>query len=503
MLRTQKIVGSLLAILLSSCAAITSKKGSDELSLTSEPSGATVYLNGAEIGTTPYTFKYSSDLGMAVQFELRMEGYRSVHASSVVSRNRTALLGDALLLGIPYIVDARHPGMYRFGNKALHVSMYKEPKSEQETLDLPVTMMRVEHSANNIGKLGARRLLVSAIEGYDLRNPEGLGHTVARGMKGGWANAMSVRSGTKRGDEAIRKAKVEVRATLKNIEVAGTEKSKKAYGTVTSTVVYAFYSGLMKDSVLFTVQRTSTLAVNGESPRSLVNMAVEDNARRLMEDEGLYEKVKEAYGAGLSASKGDVLVLAKPVGIAYATRREMMTALSRGVVTLETSKGHGSGFVITNDGYILSNAHVVKDERTVKVRFEQGYTLNGTVVKVNVDTDIALVKVDANELPALEVGDDAELVLGEDIYAIGTPLDSKLGQSVTRGVLSGRREIDGRTYLQTDVSISPGNSGGPLIDGQGKVVGIATLKLSGRGVEGIGFGVPISTALDMLNISWQ
>ncbi|MCB0770782.1 MAG: trypsin-like peptidase domain-containing protein, partial [Flavobacteriales bacterium] len=79
-------------------------------------------------------------------------------------------------------------------------------------------------------------------------------------------------------------------------------------------------------------------------------------------------------------------------------------------------------------------------------------------------------------------------------------VDANLGQSVSRGVLSGKREIEGRTYIQTDVTINPGNSGGPLIDETGAVVGIATMKISGRGLEGLGFGVPISVALEMLNI---
>ena len=124
------------------------------------------------------------------------------------------------------------------------------------------------------------------------------------------------------------------------------------------------------------------------------------------------------------------------------------------------------------------------------------------MVKVNKDFDVALVKVAGNDLPALSIGDDEAVQLGEELFAIGTPLDEQLGQSVTRGIMSGRREIEGRKYLQTDVSINPGNSGGPLIDGDGKVVGIATMKVKATGVEGIGFGVPISTALEMLNIEF-
>jgi serine protease Do len=125
------------------------------------------------------------------------------------------------------------------------------------------------------------------------------------------------------------------------------------------------------------------------------------------------------------------------------------------------------------------------------------------VIKVNRDFDVALVKVAGNDLPALSIGDDTALQLGEELYAIGTPLDKELGQTVTRGIMSGRREFEGRSFLQTDVSINAGNSGGPLIDEAGKVVGVATLKIAETGVQGIGFGVPVGKALEMLNIGFD
>jgi S1-C subfamily serine protease len=124
------------------------------------------------------------------------------------------------------------------------------------------------------------------------------------------------------------------------------------------------------------------------------------------------------------------------------------------------------------------------------------------VVKVNRDFDLCLLKVQASDIAAMAIGDDKTLLLGEELYAIGTPLGLELGQSVSRGIMSGRREIEGRQYLQTDVSINPGNSGGPLIDENGQVVGVATLKISGKGLEGLGFGVPISVALEMLNVKF-
>jgi len=229
---------------------------------------------------------------------------------------------------------------------------------------------------------------------------------------------------------------------------------------------------------------------------------MQDAARQLLDEEGLYDRIAAATITGRERSKGEVIQLARPSTISFTDRNAMIPALVKGVVTVEMKDGHGSGFLITNDGHIITNAHVVGTGATAKVRFEQGFSLDGQVVKVNRDFDLALIKVPGNDLPALALGNDADLQLGQELYAIGTPLDKSLGQTVTRGILSGRREIEGCKYLQTDVPINPGNSGGPLIGADGKVMGVATLKIKAAGVEGIGFGVPITTALEMLNIEF-
>jgi S1-C subfamily serine protease len=215
------------------------------------------------------------------------------------------------------------------------------------------------------------------------------------------------------------------------------------------------------------------------------------------------ERVAAVYGSALLLSKGAGVELTRPKPIPYNSRKEMLSSLVKAVVTVMDDMGHGSGFLVANDGYIITNEHVVGAAALVKVKFEQGFTLDAQVVKTNKDFDLALLKVQATDLPALTAGDDARLVVGEELFAIGTPLDTKLGQTVTRGILSGRRELDGRSYLQTDVPINPGNSGGPLLDEDGKVVGVATLKISGKGLEGLGFAVPISVAYEMLNITWK
>ncbi|MBL0045383.1 MAG: trypsin-like peptidase domain-containing protein [Flavobacteriales bacterium] len=238
-----------------------------------------------------------------------------------------------------------------------------------------------------------------------------------------------------------------------------------------------------------------------EPPSSVLNGAIRDAAHQMIDEEGLQARLSKVFNDGLVRSKGSVVEIVRPSPIVFSGRKDMLASLVKAVVTVKTKEGHGSGFLIASDGYIITNAHVVGDQSKVSIKFNQGFTLDGQVVKVNRDFDLALIKTPGSDLPALTLGDDAQLLIGEELFAIGTPLDEQLGQTVTRGIMSGKREFEGRTFLQTDVSINRGNSGGPLIDEEGKVVGVATLKVQETGVQGIGVAVPVGKMLEMLNIS--
>ncbi len=348
--------------------------------------------------------------------------------------------------------------------------------------------------------IGTRRISTTSKEMADLGHTEWCTSSLLRGVKGRWADAAGARPGTQAGDERIRRAKFHLQPTLKALRIDVDERKGRVDGTVELDMLWSFISAFRKDSVLFSVPKTTRVPVNDLPLREIITAPLEVAARQLLEDITVHEALTKAFNAGLVASKGDVVELKTPVPITFTGRKDMLGALVKGVVTLETSDGHGSGFMITNDGHLLTNAHVVGEDSKVKVRFEQGFALDGQVLKVNRDFDLALVYVPGTDLPAIALGDDAQLQLGEEIFAIGTPLDKQFGQTVTRGIMSGRREIEGRSYLQTDVRINPGNSGGPLIDEGGRPVGVATLKITASGVEGIGFGVLINKALEMLNI---
>ncbi|MEN3190185.1 MAG: Do family serine endopeptidase [Atribacterota bacterium] len=171
-------------------------------------------------------------------------------------------------------------------------------------------------------------------------------------------------------------------------------------------------------------------------------------------------------------------------------------------------KGTGSGFIINQEGYILTNEHVVHKADKIKVSLPDGREFDGKVVGSDVTTDMAIVKIQADHLPTVTLGDSDELRVGEIVIAIGNPYG--LQQTVTMGVVSAKdrsipTEIDGhiyRNFIQTDTAINPGNSGGPLLNTKGEVVGINTAIIPYA--QGIGFAIPINMAKrnieDLINL---
>lgn len=172
---------------------------------------------------------------------------------------------------------------------------------------------------------------------------------------------------------------------------------------------------------------------------------------------------------------------------------------NRGYVPRETNS-LGSGFVISKDGYILTNHHVVNNASEIVVKLKDRRELVAKLVGSDESTDVALLKVEAKELPVVQIGVPEQLQVGEWVLAIGTPFGFE--QSVTAGIVSakGRSLPDGNyvPFIQTDVAINPGNSGGPLFNMQGKVVGINSQIYSrSGGYMGLSFAIPIDVAMNV------
>jgi len=166
------------------------------------------------------------------------------------------------------------------------------------------------------------------------------------------------------------------------------------------------------------------------------------------------------------------------------------------VVSIATTNGSsGSGFVVNSDGYLITNRHVVGTARRVRVKFSTGREVEGAVLRCADAVDLALVKIDVGNLPTARLGDSRKAKQGDAVIAIGSPMG--LDHSVTKGIISAtKREYKGQDYLQTDAALNPGNSGGPLANTGGEVIGINTMLMSDS--QGLGFAIPIEAAHQLL-----
>lgn len=212
--------------------------------------------------------------------------------------------------------------------------------------------------------------------------------------------------------------------------------------------------------------------------------------------------VEELKGQPLSSVSMAYQLVAqkvKPSVVSIRALRETQPDPRRGGgrnVGREVEKGQGSGVIMSDDGYILTNAHVVKDAQAIEIVLHDRRSYKATQVgKSDVPNDLAVLKIDAPDLIPADWGDSDDLEVGSIVWAIGSPYG--LEQSVTSGIVSAKNRFDEsnpqQSLLQTDAAVNPGNSGGPLVDAEGRVVGINTA-IYGDKFQGISFAVPSAVA---------
>jgi S1-C subfamily serine protease len=204
------------------------------------------------------------------------------------------------------------------------------------------------------------------------------------------------------------------------------------------------------------------------------------------------------------ASYKDMTISVVEQGWQFVTSRittggNVATAVARvepAVVRVETTDSAGSGMVIGESGYVLTCNHVVEDTLAATIIFMSGTQHEAIVVGRDEFRDLAIIEIAASglDLPIVALGNAADLDVGEDIMAVGYSLGLEGKVTVSRGIVSAFRNIDGVNYIQTDAAINPGNSGGPLINLTGEVIGIANFKFVGEAVEGMSFAIAIDDA---------
>lgn len=181
-----------------------------------------------------------------------------------------------------------------------------------------------------------------------------------------------------------------------------------------------------------------------------------------------------------------------------------ITSYEAGTDYALTQSGDGSGIIITSDGYIATNSHVVNDSKNTgtMITLFDGTQYLGTVIGIDKKTDLAVVKIDASDLKSAQFADSDKIYVGQDAFAIGSPGGAKFSNSLTKGTVSAfNRIVSGGyvRYIQTDAAINPGNSGGALLNSDGQVIGVNTIKFVGTDYEGMGFAIPSNQVVEIVN----
>lgn len=270
-------------------------------------------------------------------------------------------------------------------------------------------------------------------------------------------------------------------------------------GSLVMTAQWQIYDPVRRE----VVGRVNTVA-GGEEKKSsedgverTVYAAFRQSARALLADPA-FRRV--ALSSGSNAAAEPISLTQISLAAAAPAAKRSIPDASGSVVAIFAGDGHGSGFLVSGDGYLLTNQHVVGGSKYVKVRWSDGFETVGEVIRSDKRRDVALVKTDPHGRRALGLRRGA-VQPGEAVFALGTPLDPKFQGTVTKGVVSSTRILDGFSYIQSDVTINGGNSGGPLLDEKGAVIGIAVSSYRRGDVPtGINLFIPIGDALDFLNL---
>ena len=275
----------------------------------------------------------------------------------------------------------------------------------------------------------------------------------------------------------------------------------ESFGKFSITVEWELYSPLTRRVVYkFSTQghgdnrRASRNGVTQAYRNALVN-AVETAA----EDRGLKKALTRKTETTVSAQPSLERITVTGRGLYRKPIESHVGTVRLAAVTIELGGSHGSGFLISRDGYVLTNAHVVGEGKYVPVVFTNGLRVNGRVLRVANKRDVALVKVPIIADHILPVAQKITLKVSDTVYALGTPLVTSLKASLTKGIVSAYRNLDGDLHIQADVAVTGGNSGGPLLDRKGNVVGITVAKI--RGGENLNLFIPIDEALKSLNLN--
>jgi S1-C subfamily serine protease len=308
----------------------------------------------------------------------------------------------------------------------------------------------------------------------------------------------SAKPGSLFGDVSDSSTDLEIGAVIKGVDASYCNNVLNTSGKVTLDVEWQVYSNLKRETVatIETHEAAQDKALKSGAKRSLGQQAFAANVRALLSDTNFRQVVLGPDSPAKSATGPAAPI--KIVGVGKGPTK--IPDATGSVVAIFSGDAFGSGVLISSDGLLLTNHHVVGSAKTVKVRWSDGFETVGEVLRSDKRRDVALVKTETHGRQPLAL-DRTVPTPGTTVFAIGSPLDPALQSTVTRGVVSARRVVDGFSFIQADVPVTHGNSGGPLLTEAGVVVGLTDWGVPAEaGSTSLNFFIPIGDALDFLSL---
>lgn len=493
------LVAAAICCMVSSCATLLAPKASKGSFIQTNVGEAKIFdSKNRVIGSTP--FYYEPKLNQPEEvLTIEKEGYKSQTIRIALEEQKGFAFLDAMFLCIPCLVDYPTKNIYKISQDSFNLKLVREyPKDVDRVSFLFNDVTWSDKDGSTIGK--------DLNEAIFFRKSFFDSYLYKSEVCGGSGNSRyQVLNCSRDEDEnklLLNSNTIEINPVIKSIRINTTKSRDEITREINLEVVWKFTkrSGAVIKEIPATLKDRRSRVEN----KPMIASMLRNSFSEIMDNDETYKfLLEESKVSGGPGSTFNSLTFDQVKVPAFNRNKDLIQYLMKGVVTVKHDEGHGSAFLISKDGYLLTNYHVIKNKKTVNVQFSESLTLTADVIRGDDRYDVALLKINGSGFTPLEILNSDSALAGEDVFAIGTPEDVSLGQSVTKGVLSGKRKIAEKIYLQTDVTINSGNSGGPLLNEDGKVIGIVSMKLTGKGIEGLGFCVPTNTILEVLNIQFK
>ncbi len=489
------------SILLQSCVATIISTPKQSVKINSVPSRANVSLDDQKIGKTPTKVRIKRKTGGEIKIE--KEGYKTYIQLLYPAKLNPVSFISLIFFLYPYYVDLATGAGYNLNEKELNVKLIKIPNKIDSSEVIFCNEVNLRFKAGD--KLG--NFYIKKKREEILYFGESLDVDAVNLKKD--ANNILKDLGFEVADmngqlfSPTAQARYFIKAEVLNTryDIKATSRYKELAKFLTECEMKIKWQLVNRnDDVKFEATTTGISTIYDKGGTAAFYDAFENSFYAFLYNEEIYEIVKQVDNTIDESLSFSIIKIKRPSN--PSDNDKVINNAINSVVTIDNKDSHGSGCVISENGYIVTNYHVVRGLDKVLVKFKNGISLEGDVVRYNEEYDLALIKVKGSGFTPLPIYEGKDINIGSDIYAIGTPADKTLGQTVTKGIISGSRNILDKDLIQTDVSISPGSSGGGLINKKGYLIGIVNAKLVGQSVEGIGFAIPSYLIFDKLKIEY-